>query len=65
MSGTDYWRSSSSSCAQWWGPRLDGLAPSPQCGFADAAFLCPSRARLAITVSQAFAVERVNQKALL
>ena len=49
---------------QWWGSRFDGLAPGPQCGFADAAFLRASTGRLAVTVLQAFAVVRVNQKAL-
>jgi hypothetical protein len=40
------------------------LAPGFQCGFSDAAFLRPSRGSLAVTVWQAFAVVRVNQKAL-
>jgi len=42
----------------------DGSTPRPQGGFADAAFLRTSKGRLAVTVLQAFAVERVNQKAL-
>jgi predicted transposase YbfD/YdcC len=52
-------------CSQWRRPRLDGLAPCAQCGFPDAPFLRPSRGSLALTVWQAFAVARVNRKALL
>jgi hypothetical protein len=50
---------------QWRSPRFDGLAPRSQCGFPNAAFLRASRGSLLFTVSQAFAVERVNQKALM
>jgi len=49
---------------KWKSPRLDGLAPRPQCGFSGAAFLRTSRGCLAVTVLQAFAVEQVSQKAL-
>jgi len=40
------------------------LAPCAQCGFPDAPFLRPSRGSLAVAVWQAFAVARVNPKAL-
>ena len=49
---------------QWRGPRFDGLAPRIQCGICYAALLRPSSESLAVTVWQACAVERVNQKAL-
>ena len=49
---------------QWRDTRFDGLAPGFQWSFSDAAFLRPSRGSLAVTVWQAFAVERVHQKAL-
>ncbi len=51
-------------CPQWRSPRFDGLAPRSQGGFPNAALLRASRRSLAATVSQAFAVERVHQKAL-
>ncbi len=40
------------------------LRPHWKVSHSDAAFLRPSLGSLAVTVSQAFAVERVNQKAL-
>src|SRR5260370_26072696 len=49
---------------QWRSPRFDGLAQRSQCDFPHAAFLRASRGSLLFTASQAFAVERVHQKAL-
>ncbi len=52
------------SCLKWGNLGTHGLVGGEQRRFADAAFLCPSPRSTPIVAWQAFAVERVNRKAL-
>ena len=53
------------SCLKWGNLGTHGLVGGEQRRFADAAFLCPSPRSTTVVAWQAFAVGRVNQKALV
>ena len=52
------------SCLKWGNLGTHGLVGGEQRRFADAAFLCPPPRSTPLVAWQAFAVERVNRKAL-
>src|SRR5205823_214927 len=56
--------STSISCIKWGNPGTHGLVGGEQRRFADAPFLCPPTRSPPLVAWQAFAVERVNRKAL-